>query len=85
MLAKSLAAAIFGVDPSLGQYRYQCIDFENVMSHDLADLYGVQTKRLNEQVKRNRSRFPPDFMFPLTKSEKDEVVANGEHLQIVES
>ena len=33
---------------------------------DLAALYGVQTKRLNEQVKRNRDRFPRDFLFQLT-------------------
>jgi hypothetical protein len=33
---------------------------------DLAELYGVTTKRLNEQVKRNRDRFPADFMFQLT-------------------
>ena len=47
---------------------------------DLADLYGVQTKRLNEQVRRNRERFPDDFMFQLTQAEKDEVVANCDHL-----
>ena len=48
---------------------------------DLARLYGVSTKRLNEQVKRNRSRFPKDFMFRLTAQEKNEVVANCDHLQ----
>ena len=48
---------------------------------DLADLYGVSTKRLNEQVKRNRDRFPADFMFPLDAAEKAEVVANCDHLQ----
>jgi hypothetical protein len=47
---------------------------------DLADLYGVPTKRLNEQVKRNRGRFPPDFIFQLTAQEKSEVVANCDHL-----
>jgi len=36
---------------------------------DLADLYGVETKRLNEQVKRNIERFPDDFMFQLTQEE----------------
>ncbi len=36
---------------------------------DLASLYGVTTKRLNEQVRRNRTRFPPDFMFQLTMEE----------------
>ena len=47
---------------------------------DLADLYGVPTKRLNEQVKRNILRFPPDFMFQLNATEKAEVVANCDHL-----
>lgn len=47
---------------------------------DLAALYGVETKRLNEQVKRNRDRFPEDFMFQLTAAEKAEVVANCDHL-----
>ncbi len=41
-----------------------------VMSdRDLAELYGVETKRLKEQVKRNLDRFPEDFMFELTKEE----------------
>jgi hypothetical protein len=47
---------------------------------DLATLYGVPTKRLNEQVKRNSERFPQDFMFTLTAQEKAEVVANCDHL-----
>ncbi len=42
---------------------------------DLALLYDVPTKRLKEQVKRNIERFPEDFMFELTKNEKDELVA----------
>ena len=37
-----------------------------MLDSDLAELYRVTTKRLNEQVKRNRSRFPEDFMFRLT-------------------
>lgn len=40
-----------------------------ILDSDLAALYGVSTKRLNEQVKRNRSRFPRDFLFRLTKEE----------------
>ncbi len=40
-----------------------------MLDSDLAELYGVTTKRLNEQVKRNLSRFPDDFMFQLTESE----------------
>ena len=47
---------------------------------DLAVLYGVTTKRLNEQVKRNADRFPGDFMFQLNAAEKAEVVANCDHL-----
>lgn len=40
-----------------------------ILAKDLARLYGVTTKRLNEQVKRNRERFPEDFMFQLTREE----------------
>ncbi len=40
-----------------------------MVDFDLAMLYGVQNKRLNEQVKRNIKRFPDDFMFQLTKEE----------------
>ncbi|MFA5972045.1 MAG: ORF6N domain-containing protein [Lentimicrobiaceae bacterium] len=47
---------------------------------DLADMYGVKTKRLNEQVKRNINRFPLDFMFQLSDDEKQEVVAKCDHL-----
>ena len=52
-----------------------------MLDADLAVLYGVTTKRLNEQVKRNRDRFPEDFMFQLTEKEKAEVVAICDHLQ----
>jgi hypothetical protein len=54
----------------------------NVMlDSDLAELYGVTTKRLNEQVRRNLKRFPEDFMFRLTTNEKEEVVAKCDHLR----
>ncbi len=46
-----------------------------MLDNDLALLYDVQTKRLNEQVKRNKKRFPEDFMFQLTKTERNELVA----------
>ena len=49
-----------------------------MLDSDLAMLYGVETKRLNEQVKRNLNRFPEDFMFQLTKEE-----ANHSRSQIV--
>jgi hypothetical protein len=51
-----------------------------ILDADLAKLYGVTTKRLNQQVNRNRGRFPVDFMFQLTEEEKAEVVANCDHL-----
>jgi len=51
-----------------------------ILDADLAVLYGTTTKRLNEQVRRNRDRFPQDFMFQLTKREKAEVVAICDHL-----
>ena len=54
-----------------------------MLSTDLAQIYGVATKRLNEQVKRNRDRFPQDFMFQLTAAEKAEVVANCAHLSLL--
>ena len=43
-----------------------------MVDRDLALLYGVATRRLNEQVKRNIKRFPPDFMFQMTKVEFDD-------------
>ena len=48
---------------------------------DLAALYDVPTKRLNQQVKRNAERFPKDFVFQLSRVERDEVVANCDHLR----
>ncbi|MDQ1298345.1 MAG: hypothetical protein QG558_884 [Campylobacterota bacterium] len=40
-----------------------------MVDRDLAELYGVETRRLNEQVKRNVERFPEEFMFQMTKDE----------------
>jgi len=54
--------------------------FQVMLDRDLAELYEVKTKRLNEQVKRNIDRFPEDFMFQLTNSEKKELVAKCDHL-----
>jgi hypothetical protein len=50
-----------------------------VLDRDLAALYGVTTKWLNEQVKRNARIFPEDFMFQLSVEEKSEVVAKCDH------
>lgn len=55
--------------------------YKVMLDLDLAEVYGVSTKRLNEQVKRNRDRFPKDFMFRLNAKEKTEVVAICDHLE----
>src|SRR3990167_1101816 len=51
-----------------------------MLDADLAELYSVPTKALNQAVKRNPARFPKDFMFQLTEAEKREVVTNCDHL-----
>lgn len=50
---------------------YLIRDEKVMLDSDLAELYGVETRRLNEQVKRNIDRFPEDFMFRLTETEFD--------------
>lgn len=52
-----------------------------MLDRDLARLYGVPVKVLNQAVKRNIRRFPADFMFQLTKTEKDKVVTICDHLR----
>ena len=49
---------------------------------DLAEVYGVTTARLNEQVRRNLGRLPADFMFQLSPEEKGEVIANCDQAQV---
>jgi hypothetical protein len=51
-----------------------------MLDNDLANLYGSSTKVLNQAVKRNRDRFPADFLFQLNAREKREVVTNCDHL-----
>lgn len=51
-----------------------------LLDSDLAGAYGVSTKALNQAVRRNAQRFPPDFCFQLTKAERQEVVTNCDHL-----
>jgi hypothetical protein len=53
----------------LGQLIYEIRDQRVILDSDLARLYGVPTKRLNEQFRRNRKRFPGDFAFQLTADE----------------
>ena len=52
-----------------------------MIDRDLAELYQVETKRLNEQVKRNNEKFPVDFMFQLTNDEKNELVAKCDRFE----
>jgi hypothetical protein len=52
-----------------------------MLDADLAEIYGVTTARLNQQVNRNRHRFPDDFMLTLTLAEKAELIAKRNNLQ----
>ena len=55
---------------------------EKVMiDNDLAEFYGIKTKALNQAIKRNMERFPSEFMFQLTKKEKEELVTKCDHLE----
>src|SRR4051812_4935051 len=63
--AASKALAPEQVEPLIHEIRGEKV----ILDSDLARLYGVTTKRLNEQVKRNQERFPDDFMFRLTVRE----------------
>ena len=51
-----------------------------ILDADLARLYGVETRALNQAVKRNTNRFPEDFLFQLNQAEKTEVITNCDHL-----
>ena len=63
--AVSRALVLEQVEPLIHGIRGEKV----ILDSDLARLYGVTTKRLNEQVKRNQERFPSDFMFQLTAKE----------------
>jgi hypothetical protein len=52
-----------------------------LLDSDLALIYGVATKALNQAVRRNIERFPPDFRFQLTRAERTEVVTACDHLR----
>lgn len=69
---KNLTNRTVSVSVQLVQQKIYSIRGQKVMmDSDLADLYGVPTKRLKEQVRRNLRRFPDDFMFQLTKDEAE--------------
>ena len=71
------------VKPEYETLIFQFRGFKVMIDMDLAMLYGVPTKRLKEQVKRNIERFPSDFMFELTEKERDELVAICDRLSII--
>ena len=58
-----------GLEPYLERLIYELRGQKVMLDVDLARIYGVPTKRLNEQIKRNRERFPADFAFQLTAKE----------------
>ncbi|MFA6972232.1 MAG: ORF6N domain-containing protein [Gallionella sp.] len=76
MTDKTLIASVAQIESKIFLIRGQKV----MLDTDLAELYGVETKRLNEQMRRNIERFPEDFMFRLSAEEKAEVVANCDHL-----
>jgi len=76
MAQKALPVPIERIEQAILLIRGQKV----ILDTDLAALYEVETRRLNEQVKRNKARFPEDFMFQLTGDEKTEVIANCDHL-----
>ncbi len=69
---------------NIGNIRNMIFSFRGLQvmtDRDLAELYGVPTKRLNEQVKRNLNRFPETFRFQLSDKEKIELVANCDRFE----
>ena len=52
-----------------------------MLDRDLAELYDVPTKQLNRQMRRNKDRFPDEFMFQLTHGEREELVSNWHRLE----
>ena len=65
MTDKKLIASVAQIESRIFLTRGQKV----MRDADLAELYGVETRRLNEQVRRNSERFPEDFMFQLTAEE----------------
>ncbi|MFZ2301121.1 MAG: ORF6N domain-containing protein [Gallionella sp.] len=76
MTVKNLIASVAQIESQIFLIRGQKV----MLDADLAELYGVETRVLNQAVKRNLERFPEDFMFQLTATEKAEVVTNCDHL-----
>ena len=69
--AVSVAPTLFLTEDDIRHRIYTIRDVQVMLDKDLALLYEVETKRINEAVKRNQTRFPVDFYFQLTKEEWD--------------
>lgn len=74
-----------GLIMNIGQFAVEekIIELRNkhvIIDSDVAQLYGVETKRINEAVSRNPEKFPEGYLIELTEQEKLEVVANCDHL-----
>jgi hypothetical protein len=70
----------FIIKPEYATLIFQIRGYKVMIDSDLALLYHVATKVLKQQVRRNAKRFPSDFMFELTKLEKNELVTNCDRL-----
>ncbi len=77
MAKKRSSLVLEEIEPMILTIRGQKV----LIDADRARLYGVTTKQLNQQVKRNSSRFPEDFLITLSAEEKEEVVTNCDHLR----
>jgi hypothetical protein len=76
MKNRGLPVPAGGIDRMIVALRGQRV----MLDADLARLYGTDTRTLNQAVRRNRERFPDDFVFHLTEDEKAEVITNCDHL-----
>src|SRR6202167_1727275 len=78
-MPKSKSRRFFSVESRILFLRHQRV----ILDVDLAELYGVSVRQLNQQVKRNLQRFPPDFIFRLTAKESDilrsQIVISRQH------
>jgi len=83
-IGKSVDEAMDKREISIAQIQDRIFTFRGqqvMIDRDLAEMYDVEVKRLNEQVKRNSERFPESFRFQLNKQEKDELVANCDRFE----
>ena len=68
-MKKQMHGALMIADETVVSKIYLIRSKRVMIDRDLAEMYGVETRRLNEQVKRNEKRFPDDFMFQLTEQD----------------